>query len=65
MRVGGFVYPFPEFATPTDQLFKPVGYQEDPAAALEEAKELMTAAGHANGMKDLDLMVRDVATFKL
>ncbi len=28
MRVGGFMYPFSEFATPTDQLFKRVGYQD-------------------------------------
>src|SRR5205085_503934 len=26
MRVGGFVYPFSEFATPTEELFKRVGY---------------------------------------
>jgi peptide/nickel transport system substrate-binding protein len=65
MRVGGFIYPFSEFATPTDQLFKRVGYQEDPTAALKEAKALMAAAGYANGVKGLDFMVRDVATFKL
>jgi ABC-type transport system substrate-binding protein len=65
MRVGGFIYPFSEFATPTDQLFKRVGYQEDPTAAIKEAKALMTAAGYANGIKGLDFMVRDVASFKL
>src|SRR6476660_6522450 len=65
MRVGGFIYPFSEFATPTDQLFKRVGYQEDPTAALKEAQALMAAAGYANGMKGLDFMVRDVASFKL
>ena len=65
MRVGGFMYPFSEFATPTDQLFKRVGYQEDPTAAIKEAKALMAAAGYANGIKGLDFMVRDIASFKL
>jgi peptide/nickel transport system substrate-binding protein len=65
MRVGGFIYPFSEFATPPDQLFKRVGYQEDPTEALKEAKALMTAAGYGNGIKGLDFMVRDIATFKL
>ncbi len=65
MRVGGFIYPFSEFATPTDQLFKEVGYQEDPTAAAKEAKALMTAAGYGNGIKGMDFMVRDVASFKL
>ena len=65
MRVGGFLYPFSEFATPTDQLFKRVGYQDDPTEAVKEAKALMAAAGHANGIQGLDFMVRDIATFKL
>src|SRR6185312_9090741 len=65
MRVGGFIYPFSEFATPTDQLFKRVGYQEDPTASVKEAQALMAAAGYANGIKGLDFMVRDIASFKL
>jgi peptide/nickel transport system substrate-binding protein len=65
MMVGGFIYPFSEFATPKDQLFKRVGYQEDPTAAVKEAKALMAAAGYANGIKGLDFLVREVATFKL
>jgi ABC-type transport system substrate-binding protein len=65
MRVGGFIYPFSEFATPTPDLFKRVGYQEDSTAAVKEAKALMAAAGYANGIKGLDFMVRDIATFKL
>ena len=65
MRVGGFMYPFSEFATPTDQLFKRVGYQDDPTAAVKEAKGLMAAAGLGNGIKGLDFMVRDIASFKL
>jgi ABC-type transport system substrate-binding protein len=65
MMVGGFIYPFSEFATPKEQLVKRLGYQEDQTAALKEAKALMTAAGHPNGIKGLDYLVRDVATFKL
>jgi ABC-type transport system substrate-binding protein len=65
MQVGGFIYPFSEFATPKPELLKQVGYQEDPTAAIKEAKALMAAAGLANGIKGLDFMVRDVATFKL
>ncbi len=65
MRVGGFIYPFSEFATPTDQLFKRVGYQEDPTAAIKEARELLAASGHAKDIKPLDFLVRDVASFKL
>jgi ABC-type transport system substrate-binding protein len=65
MRVGGFIYPFSEFATPTDELFKRVGYQTDSTAALKEAKALMAAAGHANGIQGLDFLVRDVASFKI
>ena len=65
MMVGGFIYPFSEFATPLDQLEKRPGYQADPTAAVKEAKALMAAAGYANGIKGLDFLVRDVATFKL
>ena len=65
MRVGGFLYPFSEFATPTEQLFKRVGYQEDPTEAVKEATALMAAAGYSDGIKGLDFMVRDIASFKL
>lgn len=67
MMVGGMIYPFSEFATPLPELKKRVGYQDDPAPALKEAKALMAAAGHPNGYKGepLDFLVRDVATFKL
>jgi peptide/nickel transport system substrate-binding protein len=65
MLVGGFIYPFSEFATPIKDLEKRPGYQADPSAAVKEAKALMAAAGHANGIKGLDFLVRDVATFKL
>jgi ABC-type transport system substrate-binding protein len=65
MMVGGFIYPFSEFATPIKDLEKRPGYQTDSAAAVKEAKALMAAAGYANGIKGLDFLVRDVATFKL
>ena len=44
---------------------KRLGYQPDPTAAIKEAKSLMAAAGYAAGFKDLDYLVRDVASFKL
>ncbi len=65
MMVGGFIYPFSDVATPKEELVKRLGYQPDSAAALKEAKALLTAAGHPNGIKGLDYLVRDVATFKL
>jgi len=65
MMVGGFVYPFSEFATPKEELSKRLGYQTDPTAAIKEARALMAAAGHADGIKGLDFLVRDVASFKL
>jgi peptide/nickel transport system substrate-binding protein len=65
MMVGGFIYPFSEFATPREELGEKLGYQSDPAAAIKEARALMAAAGHDNGVKGLDYLVRDVATFRL
>jgi ABC-type oligopeptide transport system substrate-binding subunit len=65
MMVGGFIYPFSEWATPKEELVKRLGYQPDPTAAVKEAKALMAAAGYASGYKGLDYLVRDVATFKL
>ena len=65
MMVGGFIYPFSEFATPIDQLRKRIGYQEDQTAALKEAKALMAAAGYANGVKGVEFLVRDIASFKV
>src|SRR6202030_436374 len=59
MRVGGFIYPFSEFATPPDELSKRVGYQTDTGAALKEARALLAAGGHSNGIQGLDFMVRD------
>jgi peptide/nickel transport system substrate-binding protein len=65
MMWGGFIYPFSQFATPKEELTKRVGYQPDPAAAIKEARELMAAAGYANGIKGLDYLVRDIAIFRL
>jgi peptide/nickel transport system substrate-binding protein len=65
MMFGGFIYPFSEFATRKEELTKRLGYQSDPTAAIDEARALMAAAGHADGIKGLDYMVRDVAIFKL
>ena len=65
MQVGGFVYPFHEWSTPKAELEKRLGYQKDPKAAIQEAKKLMAAAGYPNGLKNLDFVVRDIASFKL
>jgi ABC-type transport system substrate-binding protein len=65
MRVGGFIYPFSEYATPPEELAKRPGYQADPTAAIKEARALMTAAGYANGIKGLDFLVRDLSSFRL
>jgi peptide/nickel transport system substrate-binding protein len=65
MRVGGFIYPFSEHATPPAELAERVGYQTDPTAAVKEARELMAAAGYAKGIKGLDFLVRDVSSFRL
>jgi ABC-type transport system substrate-binding protein len=65
MMVGGFIYPFSDFATPRDQLVRRLGYQTDTAASIREARALMAAAGQGRGIRGLDFLVRDVATFKL
>jgi peptide/nickel transport system substrate-binding protein len=65
MMVGGFIYPFSEFATPKEELAQRLGYQSDTAAAVKEARALMAAAGYANGIKGLDYLVREIASFKL
>ena len=65
MMVGGFVYPFSDYATPEQERDKWPGYQADPAAAIEEARALMAAAGQSGGIKGLDFMVRELVIFKL
>ncbi len=64
LMTGGFIYPFSEFATPKDQLVKRLGYQDDPAAAIKEAKALLAAAGQGS-LRPLDIMVRDLNHHKL
>jgi ABC-type transport system substrate-binding protein len=66
MLIGGFVYPFHEMSTPQAELIsKRLGYQKDSKPAVQEAKKLMAEAGHAGGIKNLNFLVRDAATFKL
>ncbi len=65
MMVGGFVYPFSDVATPKEELKKRLGYQPDTAASIAEAKSLLADAGYPNGIKGLDFLVREVASFKL
>jgi len=65
LMMGGFIYPFSEFATPKDQLVKRIGYQDNPDAAIKEATALLAAAGQGNGMRTLDFMVRDLNHHKL
>ena len=65
MQVGGFVYPFHEMSTPRAELEKKLGYQKDIKPAVQEARRLMKEAGYGNGLKNLDFVVRDIATFKL
>jgi ABC-type transport system substrate-binding protein len=64
MQVGGFLYPFHEMSTPREELFKRPGYQRDTKAAVQEARRLMAEAGHPNGVKGLNFLVRDIISFK-
>lgn len=64
MLVGGFIYPFSEFATPKEKLAERHGYQSDTSAAVKEARQLMAAAGYAKGIKGVDFVVRDAPSFK-
>lgn len=65
MMVGGFIYPFSDVATPKEKLVQRLGYQPDTSASIAEAKALLAAAGHPNGLQGLDFLVREVASFKL
>ena len=65
LMVGGFIYPFSEFATPQNQLARRPGYQEDSTAAIKEAKSLLASAGQGSSMRTLDFMVRDLNHHKL
>jgi len=63
--LGGFTYPFSEWATPPDEMSKRLGYQGDPKAAVQEARRLMAAAGYGKALRNLDVVVRDGAIWKL
>ena len=65
VMVGGFIYPFSEFATPPDQMSERLGYQADPKAAIKESRRLLAEAGHASGLKNVDFMVRELPHHKL
>jgi peptide/nickel transport system substrate-binding protein len=65
MQIGGFVYPFHEYSTPRAELEKRIGYQQDIKPAIQEARKLMQEAGYGQGLRGLDFVVRDIATFKL
>ncbi len=65
MQVGGFVYPFADYATPRAELEKRLGYQKDPKVAIQEARKLMQEAGYGGGLRNLDFVVREANTFKL
>jgi ABC-type transport system substrate-binding protein len=63
--VGGFTYPFSEFAASVEEQAQMPGYQRDTKAAVQEARRLLAAAGHANGLKGVDFMVRELPHHKL
>jgi peptide/nickel transport system substrate-binding protein len=65
MLVGGFIYPFGEFAAPPEEMGKRLGYQRDPKAAVQEARRLLAEAGHGGGLRNVDFLVRDTAAIKL
>jgi peptide/nickel transport system substrate-binding protein len=64
LMMGGFIYPFSEFAAPKDEMANRLGYQDDPGSAIKEAKSLLAAAGQSR-MRPLDFMVRDLNHHKL
>ena len=63
--LGGFVYPFSEWATPRNEMIQRLGYQQDPKPAVEEARRLMAAAGYAAGLRNVDFVVREGTSWKL
>jgi peptide/nickel transport system substrate-binding protein len=63
--VGGFIYPFSEWATPMDELSRRLGYQPDPKPAIQEARRLLAEAGYAKGLRGVDFLVREAPNLKL
>ena len=64
MLVGGFIYPFSDWATPADKMAERLGYQADAKAAIKEARRLLTEAGHPNGLKHVEFVVRELPHHK-
>ena len=63
--VGGFVYPFSEWATPRNEMTRRLGYQQEPRPAVEEARRLMAEAGLGGGLRNVDFVVREGPSWKL
>jgi peptide/nickel transport system substrate-binding protein len=63
--VGGFTYPFSAWSPSGEELAKRHGYQPDPHASIQEARQLLTAAGYAKGLKGVDFLVRDAPDLKV
>lgn len=63
--VGGFVYPFSEWAAPAAEMAKRPGYERDPKPAVQEARRLLAEAGYAGGIRNVDFVVREGASWKL
>jgi ABC-type transport system substrate-binding protein len=63
--VGGFNYPFSAWSPPTEELSQRRGYQPDPRASIQEARQLLAEAGYAKGLKGVDFLVRDAPDLKL
>src|SRR5207244_12704426 len=63
--VGGFNYPFSAWSPPTEELSKRRGYQPNPQASIQEARQLLAEAGYGKGLKGVDFLVRDAPDLKL
>ena len=66
MQIGGFVYPVPRVVTPRRRSWRSgSATRRTRRRPIQEAKKLMQAAGYGQGLKNLDFVVRDIASFKL
>ena len=65
LMMGGFIYPFSEFATPKDQLVKRLGYQEDSGRRDQGGQIPVGRRRPEHSMRPLDFMVRDLNHHKL